>query len=90
MSNNLIPSYLETDFNTLKSKIVNLMQKSETFKDYDYEGANITMLIELVSYIGDLNTFYNNIIAKNVFPDTADIYEVVHSQTSHLGFHPRG
>jgi hypothetical protein len=90
MSNNLIPSYLETDFNTLQLRLKQLMQKSETFKDYNYEGSNISMLMELVSYIGDLNTFYTNILARNLFPDTANIYEVVHSQSSFLGFNPRG
>lgn len=88
--NTLIPRYLETDFTSLKQRLKDLMSQSDTFKDYDYEGANITMLMELVSYIGDLNTFFNNNIAKNIFPDTADIYEVVHSNATALGYEPIG
>lgn len=91
MSDNfLTPSYLETDFNTLKEKLQELMATSETFKDYNYEGSNITMLIELLSYLGDLSTFYVNLLSKNVYEDTADVYEAVHRLVRQKGYNPVG
>ena len=66
------------------------MKQDDTFKDYNYEGANITMLLELVSYLGDLTTFYVNEVAKNVYPDTSNLYETTHSLVNQRGYQPNG
>lgn len=86
----LTPSYLEVDFNTFKKRLQDLMQNSKTFKDYNYEGANITMLIEMLAYLSELNTYYTNKLAKNMFMDTSDIYETVHSMANERGYKPYG
>jgi hypothetical protein len=86
----LTPSYLEADFNTFKKRLQDLMQNSKTFKDYNYEGANITMLIEMLAYLSELNTYYTNKLAKNMFMDTSDIYETVHSMANERGYKPYG
>ena len=87
---NLVPGYLETDFLSMKERLINLMKKTDIFRDYNYEGSNITMLLELVSYLGDLSTFYVNEVAKNIYPDTANLYETTHSLVSQRGYQPRG
>ena len=33
------------------------------------------MLIELFSYMGDLSTYYTNLLAKNSYEDTTDVYQ---------------
>jgi len=86
----LTPGLLETDFLSMKEKLINLMKNTDIFRDYNYEGANITMLLELASYLGDLSTFYVNEVAKNVYPDTANLYETTHSLVSQRGYQPRG
>lgn len=87
--NYLTPSYLETDFNSLKTRLNDLMQQSEVFKDYNYEGSNIAMLIELISYLTDLTTFYTNKVAKNVYPETAEIFETSNSLARLRGYFPK-
>jgi hypothetical protein len=82
--------YLSLDFDTIKEQIIESLQDTETFKDYNFEGSNISVLIELISYLGDLNTFYLNQIAKNLYIDTADIYENVHRLAQLSGYTPRG
>lgn len=86
----LVPDYTNVDYNTLKERLKKLLSKTETFKDYDFEGANITLIMELLSYIGDLNTFYTNRLAQNIHTETADIYEVVHSLARQQGYTPTG
>jgi hypothetical protein len=86
----LIPEYLNVDYNTLSTRLKNLIKNDATFVDTDYEGANITLLIELMAYIGELNTYYINKLAKNVFIDTADQYETMHSLASQIGYYPKG
>ena len=86
----LVPDYTNVDFHTLKNRLKKLLSKTETFKDYDFEGSNITLIMELLSYIGDLNTFYTNRLAQNLHTETADIYEVVHSLVRQQGYVPTG
>lgn len=86
----LIPNYTDADFLTLKNRLKTLLQKTDTFRDYDFEGANITILMELVSYVGDLNTYFTNKLAQNIHTETANVYEVVHSLVRQQGYVPVG
>jgi hypothetical protein len=92
MSNttNLIPSYLEADFMTALVKNTELMKASETFKDYNYHGANMTMILELLSYLADFSSFHTNMVARNIYMDSANIYETVHSLAQQKGYNARG
>jgi len=86
----LRPDYLNVDFTTLVARMRTQLSESTVFADYDYEGANITILIELMAYLGELSTFFINKIAKNVYIDTADIYENVHRLATLMGYDPKG
>lgn len=88
--NDLTPTYLETDFATLKQKFISILQNNDTFKDYNFEGSNITMLIELLSYLSEMNTYYANKLAKNMFLDTTDIYETASLMANLRGYYPKG
>ena len=86
----LIPDYLSLDFDTIMTRLKSQLQNSETFVDYNYEGANITLLMELLSYVGELNTFLLNKIAQNIHIETADIYEAVNRNARMMGYEPKG
>ena len=88
--NELTPTYLEADFATLKQKFISILQNNDTFKDYNFEGSNITMLIELLSYLSEMNTYYANKLAKNMFLDTTDIYETASLMANLRGYYPKG
>lgn len=86
----LIPTYVEGDFNTSLNKFKDLLIRDETFKDFNYHGSNIAMIIELLSYMSDFTNFYTNLVAKNVYLDTADVYETVHRLVYQKGYIPLG
>lgn len=88
--NELIPEYLESDFATALAKNVELLKQSETFRDYNYHGANMTMILELLAYVADFNSFHTNMVAKNVYMESANVYETVHSLALQKGYYPRG
>ena len=90
MANTLIPDYLNMDFPTIKARIADLLANTTTFADYNYEGSNITLLIELIAYLGSLTTYYTNKVAKNQYIDTADLYETVHMLSRLRGYNPQG
>lgn len=89
-NNILIPDYLSIDYSTLKSKLQNEIRANNVFRDTNWEGSNITVLIELISYISELQTFLVNKMAKNLYFDTADIYENVHRISKLIGYDPSG
>ena len=84
------PSYLEVDFLTLIEKFKTELAKSDVFKDYDFEGSNISTLIELNAYISELWTYYINKVAKNAFLETCDIYEAANRLARQKGYEPKG
>lgn len=86
----LTPDYLSLDFNTALEKLKSELKKSDTFKDYNYNGSNISILMELMSYFSDLNTFFSNKMFKNVFSETSDIYECVNRLSRQKGYEPKG
>lgn len=86
----LDPEYLDTDFQTVKKRLSDLMKESDTFWDYNYEGSNITMLIELIAYLTELSTYYSNKIVKNLYPDSAELFETMHSIASIRGYRTKG
>lgn len=90
MADTLTPKYLDMDFATLKEKIKDQLVNTTAFKDYNFEGNNITLLIELISYLGALTTYYLNKVAQNQYIDTADIYETVHMLSRLRGYNPQG
>lgn len=87
---NLTPNYRDIDFQTMVARLRTLLSNTDTFRDYDFEGANITILMELVSYVGDLNTYFTNKLAQNIHTETANVYEVVHSLVRQQGHEPSG
>ena len=89
-TNTLIPQYLEMDFPTMKERLKNLLAADTTFRDYNLEGANITVIMELICYLGALTTYYINRVAKNCYIDTSDAYEPTHMLASLRGYYPQG
>lgn len=90
MGDILTPDYLALDFNTALEKLKTELANNDTFKDYNFEGANITVLLELMSYFSDLNTFFVNKVAKNVYSETTDIYECANPLARQVGYEPKG
>jgi len=84
------PEYLSIDFLTLINKFKTELKNSEVFKDYDFEGSNIAILMELNAYVSELNTFFINKIAKNNFLETADVYEAANRLARQVGYESKG
>lgn len=86
----MTPQYLSIDFLTLVEKFKTELGESDIFRDYDYEGSNISVLLELMAYISELNTFFINKVAKNTFLETADVYEAANRLARQVGYEPKG
>jgi len=82
--------YVNIDFDSFKNKSIEVLQESDTFRDYNFQGSNITILLELMSYIVEYNTYYQNKIIDNMFLDTAKLYNTVHRLAGLVGYKPVG
>jgi hypothetical protein len=77
------------DFDNIKQSLKAYLRASDTFSDYNFEGSVLSQLIDVLSY----NTYYSalnaNLIANEVFFDSASIRENVVSLASLIGYTPR-
>lgn len=77
------------DFDTLKDSLISYLRTQEQFKDYDFSGSNLNVLMDLLSYNTFLNSFYLNMVASEAFLDTAQLDTSVFSHAKELNYVPR-
>lgn len=83
-------SLVDLDFDTIKSNLKTYLKRSDSpFKDVDFEGSNISQLLDVLSYNTYLNNFYVNMVASEMFLDTAQIRDSVVSHAKELNYVPR-
>lgn len=78
----------ELDFEKIKNNLKNFMRAQVQFKDYDFEGSSLSILIDLLAYNTHYNGYYANMIANEMFLDTATYRESVVSRAKMLGYTP--
>lgn len=78
------------DFDSIKSNLKEYLKRSESpFSDVDYEGSNISSLLDVLSYNTYLNSFYLNMVASEMFLDSATLRDSVISHAKELNYVPR-
>ena len=76
----------ELDFNDIKTNLKSYMKSQETFKDYDFEGSAMNTLLDVLSYNTHYNAVYANMVANEMFLDSAVKRDSVISLAKHLGY----
>ena len=82
-------SLASLDFDTLKANLKNFLRTQSAFKDYDYEGSNMNVLLDVLSYNTFMNAFYLNMTASEMFLDSAQLRSSVISHAKMLNYTPR-
>jgi len=80
---------LNLDFDTIKESFKAYLKNQDTFKDYDFEGSNMSVLLDLLAYNTYLNSFYTNMVASEMFLDTAQLRDSLISHAKELNYLPR-
>jgi hypothetical protein len=88
MSNNILP-ITELDFFAIKQQLKNYLKTQTKFKDYDYEGSNMSVLLDVLSYNTFQNNFYTNMAINEMFLDSAQLKSSVVSHAKELNYIPR-
>lgn len=77
------------DFETIKNNLKNHLRSQNVFKDYDFDGSNINVLLDVLAYNTNLNAFYLNMIGSEMFLDSALLRDSVVSHAKELNYVPR-
>lgn len=77
------------DFNQIKESIKSYLRANSNFTDYDFEGSNFTTIIDILAYNTYISSYNDNMIANEVFLDSATLRENVVSRAKELGYTPR-
>jgi len=87
MSNSSL-SVSSLDFDTLKQNFKTYLQNQSVLKDYNFEGSNINVLLDVMTYNSHLNSFYLNMVASEMFLDSSQKYDSVASHSKELNYLP--
>ena len=88
-SSNASLSLASLDFDTLKASLKTFLSSQSVFKDYDYEGSNMNVLLDVLSYNTFMNAFYLNMAVSEMFLDSAQLRSSVSSHAKDLNYTPR-
>jgi len=78
----------DLDFDAISDNIKQYLKGQEKFKDYDFEGSNLNVIIDMLAYAGHISGLNTNIAASELFLDSAQIRKNVVSRAKDLGFIP--
>lgn len=78
----------DLDFDNISDNLKNYLKGQEQFKDYNFEGSTMSVLIDLLAYASHIGAVNTNIAASELFLDSAQIRKNVVSRAKDLGFTP--
>ena len=78
----------ELDFDTIKTNLKTFLNQQSEFTDYDFDGAGLSVLIDLLAYNTHYNAYYVNMVANEAFLDTALLRDSAVSHAKVLGYVP--
>ena len=79
----------ELSFDGIKSNLKTFLKSKTDFKDYNFEGSNLSNLLDVLSYNTYMNAYYLNMIGSEMFLDTSQIKSSVVSHAKDLNYLPR-
>ena len=79
----------ELDFDSLKDDFRKFLLSQNQYKDYNFDGSNMSIILDLLTYNTHINAYYLNQIGTESFLDTAKLKESVVSHAKELNFIPR-
>ena len=78
----------DLDFDDVSTSLKEYLKGQSTLKDYDFEGSNLSILVDLLAYSAHTSAFNANMVASEMFLDTAQIRKNVVSRAKELGYTP--
>lgn len=79
----------ELDFLEIKNNLKEFLKGQERFKDYNFEGSNLSVILDVLAYNTFQNGFFTNMAVNEMFLDSALLKSSVVSHAKTLNYVPR-
>ncbi len=80
---------VDLDFDTIKNNLKTFLNGQSTFNSYNFEGSALSVLLNVLAYNTHYNGYYLNMVANEMFLDSATKRSSVISHAKVLGYNPR-
>ena len=81
--------FTNLDFADLRAQIKDYLRTNSNFTDFDFEGSNFSVLIDLLAYNSYITAYNTNMAVNECFLDSATLRENVVSLARNIGYVPR-
>ena len=81
--------YVNLDFDQIKISIRDYLKANTNFTDYDFEGSNLSIIIDALAYNTYTTAYNTNMAANECFLDSATLRENVVALARNIGYVPR-
>ena len=71
LDNNALVNFSNVDFDQIKESIKDYLRANSNFTDYDFEGSNLSTIIDTLAYNTYINSYNANMVTNEVFLDDA-------------------
>lgn len=78
----------ELDFDNIKANLKRFLSNQNQFKDYDFEGSGMAVLLDLLAYNTHYLSYHTNVAVNEMFIDSADLRNSIVSLAKALGYTP--
>ena len=82
-------NFTNLDFNQIKDTLKDYIQSNSEFTDYDFEGSNLSTILDVLAYNTYITSYNANMVSNEVFIDSATLRENVVSLARNIGYVPR-
>lgn len=89
MASNSSINLVDLDFERNKQSFIDFLSSQTQFKDYDFTGSNINVLLDILSYNTYKMGFYYNMLIGEAFLDSAQTRDSIVSHAKELNYLPR-
>ena len=84
-----LSNFSNLDFNQVKTTLREYLKENSDFTDYDFEGSNLSTILDVLAYNTYITSYNANMVANEVFIDSATLRENVVSLARNIGYVPR-
>jgi hypothetical protein len=77
------------DFSSIKNSLKSFLQQQDTLSDYNFDGSALSVLLDVLAYNTQYNAYYLNMVANEMFMDSAIQRGSVVSHAKLLNYTPR-
>ena len=82
-------NFTNLDFDQIKTTLKDYLRANSNFTDYDFEGSNLSSIIDVLAYNTYITSYNANMVANEVFIDSATLRENVVALARNIGYVPR-